>query len=219
LNASARGSWKPSEKSAAQAWQSFWPRGEPEKREANANVANYGKTRPRPSLPAILGNGKGSRERTQGGPDMPPRLFALLTDIAKPIAMPGTERGRAGSPETPPIIPAMVVQRTRRGQMTASRFARILTRGMARADKFTRVFADKLNIPTSFVFARVGSSCRNRRAFFPQGHRWGYRADVSRGNHDRLGHRRHAMPGDNLHAAHDKRLYGCVPVFRVANGK
>ena len=133
------------------AWQAFLAQREPEVREKNPNVANYEK-RPEPLTFQKPYSVKGSMERTQVPADMRLVLFAAEPDIAKPIAFAWDERGRLWVAETRDY-PHGVMEDQRMGNDSI----RICedTDGDGRADKFT-VFADKLNIPTSFVFARGG---------------------------------------------------------------
>lgn len=80
------------------------------------------------------------------------KLFASEPDIIKPIHMAWDERGRLWVAETVDY-PNMVRENKKEGRD----FIKILedTDGDGKADKFT-IFADGLNIPTSFVFANGG---------------------------------------------------------------
>ena len=133
------------------AWQAFLAQREPEQREKNPNVANYEK-RPEPLTFQKPYSVKGSMERTQVPADMRLVLFAAEPDIAKPIAFAWDERGRLWVAETRDY-PHGVMEDQRMGNDSIKICED--TDGDGRADKFT-VFADKLNIPTSFVFARGG---------------------------------------------------------------
>ncbi|HMJ91107.1 MAG TPA: PVC-type heme-binding CxxCH protein, partial [Candidatus Acidoferrum sp.] len=131
-------------------WETFLAQREPEKREANPTVANY-ERRSEPLTFVHPLSVKGSKERTQVPPDMRLELFAAEPDIAKPIAFAWDERGRAWVCETRDY--PHDVQRSGEGNDSIKICED--TNGDGRADKFT-VFADKLNIPTSLVFANGG---------------------------------------------------------------
>ena len=133
------------------AWQQFLAQREPELREKNANVANYEK-RPEPLTFQKPFSVKGSMERTQVPADMKLVLFASEPDIMKPIAFAWDRRGRLWVAETSDY-PHGVMEDQQQGH------DKIVicedTDGDGKADKFT-VFADRLNIPTSFTFANGG---------------------------------------------------------------
>src|SRR5690606_22738636 len=82
-----------------QQWESFLANREPERREANSNVANY-ERRPEPLTFQQPFSVKGSIERTQVPIDMRLELFVAEPDIAKPIAFAWDERGRLWVCET-----------------------------------------------------------------------------------------------------------------------
>jgi putative membrane-bound dehydrogenase-like protein len=132
-------------------WQAFLAQREPEVREKNANVANYEK-RPEPLTFQKPFSVKGSMERTQVPADMKLVLFASEPDIMKPIAFAWDARGRLWVAETSDY-PHGVKEDQQQGH------DKIVicedTDGDGKADKFT-VFADHLNIPTSFTFANGG---------------------------------------------------------------
>jgi putative membrane-bound dehydrogenase-like protein len=133
------------------AWQAFLAQREPEVREKNGNVANYEK-RPEPLTFQKPYSVKGSMERTQVAADLKLVLFAAEPDIMKPIAFAWDARGRLWVAETRDY-PHGVMEDQQKGNDSI----RICedTDGDGKADKFT-VFADKLNIPTSLVFANGG---------------------------------------------------------------
>ncbi len=83
--------------------------------------------------------------------DFEPQLFAAEPDITKPIAMAWDHRGRLWVAET--IDYPNELQREGQGRDRIKICED--TDGDGRADRFT-VFADKLSIPTSFVFAGGG---------------------------------------------------------------
>jgi putative membrane-bound dehydrogenase-like protein len=132
-------------------WQAFLAQREPEVREKDPNVANYEK-RSEPLTFQKPYSVKGSMERTQVPADMRLVLFASEPDIAKPIAFAWDERGRLWVAETRDY-PHGVMEDQQKGNDSIKICED--TDGDGKADKFT-VFADKLNIPTSFVFARGG---------------------------------------------------------------
>jgi glucose/arabinose dehydrogenase len=133
------------------AWQKFLAQREPEVREKNINVANYEK-RPEPLTFQKPYSVKGSMERTQVPADMKLVLFAAEPDIMKPIAFAWDARGRLWVAETRDY-PHGVMEDQQKGNDSIKICED--TDGDGKADKFT-VFADKLNIPTSLVFANGG---------------------------------------------------------------
>jgi len=133
------------------AWQAFLAQREPEVREKNGNVANYEK-RPEPLTFQKPYSVKGSMERTQVPADMKLVLFAAEPDIMKPIAFAWDARGRLWVAETRDY-PHGVMEDQQKGNDSIKICED--TDGDGKADKFT-VFADKLNIPTSLVFANGG---------------------------------------------------------------
>jgi len=132
-------------------WQKFLAQREPEVREKNGNVANYEK-RPEPLTFQKPYSVKGSMERTQVPADMKLVLFAAEPDIMKPIAFAWDARGRLWVAETRDY-PHGVMEDQQKGNDSIKICED--TDGDGKADKFT-VFADKLNIPTSLVFANGG---------------------------------------------------------------
>jgi putative membrane-bound dehydrogenase-like protein len=132
-------------------WQKFLAQREPEVREKNGNVANYEK-RPEPLTFQKPFSVKGSMERTQVPADMRLVLFASEPDIMKPIAFAWDARGRLWVCETSDYPHGV-----KEDQQQGNDRIKICedTDGDGKADKFT-VFADKLNIPTSLVFANGG---------------------------------------------------------------
>jgi len=132
-------------------WQAFLAQREPEVREKNGNVANYEK-RPEPLTFQKPYSVKGSMERTQVAADLKLVLFAAEPDIMKPIAFAWDARGRLWVAETRDY-PHGVMEDQQKGNDSIKICED--TDGDGKADKFT-VFADKLNIPTSLVFANGG---------------------------------------------------------------
>jgi putative membrane-bound dehydrogenase-like protein len=132
-------------------WQKFLAQREPEVREKNGNVANYEK-RPEPLTFQKPYSVKGSMERTQVPADLKLVLFAAEPDIMKPIAFAWDARGRLWVCETSDYPHGV-----KEDQQQGNDRIKICedTDGDGKADKFT-VFADKLNIPTSLVFANGG---------------------------------------------------------------
>lgn len=117
----------------------------------NAKIPNYEKRDPEPQLQAPL-NPAESQLLTQIPVGFKLELFAQEPDIVKPIAMAWDERGRLWIVETidyPNTVRDMKGEGVDRIKICED------TDGDGKADKFT-VFADKLNIPTSIVFARGG---------------------------------------------------------------
>lgn len=132
------------------AWRDFLAAREPELREPSPWVANY-ERRPQPVTFQKPLSPRGSMERTQVPADLRLTLFAAEPDILKPIAFAWDERGRLWVAETRDYPHG--VAKDGRGNDSI----RICedTDGDGRADRFT-LFADRLNIPTSLVFARGG---------------------------------------------------------------
>ncbi len=188
-----------------QEWESFLRGREEEKREANPNVANY-ERRPQAITFQQPFSVRGSRERTQVPADLRLELFAAEPDIAKPIAFAWDERGRCWVAETRDyphgVDPA--------GQGHDSIKICEDTDGDGRADKFT-VFADRLNIPTSLVFANGGVVVSQPPRFlFLQDTNGDDRADVRREVLTGWGIGDTHAQANNLHWGHDNWLYGCV---------
>ncbi len=187
------------------AWEAFVAQREPEKREANPNVANY-ERRPEPITFVHPLSVKGSKERTQVPVDMRLELFAAEPEIAKPIAFAWDERGRLW------ICEARDYPHGVNANGEGNDDIRICedTDGDGKADKFT-VFADKLNLPTSLVFVNGG-------VIVAQPPRFLFLKDTD--GDDKADVRREIMTGwgigdthaqaNNLHYGYDNWLYGCV---------
>ncbi len=186
-------------------WEAFLAQREPEKREANSNVANY-ERRPEAITFVHPLSVKGSKERTQVPADLRLELFASEPDIAKPIALAWDERGRLWVAETRDYPHGVRPS----GQGDDDIKICEDTNGDGKADKFT-VFADKLNIPTSLVFANGG-------IIVSQPPRFLFLKDTD--GDDRSDVRQEIMTGwgigdthaqaNNLHWGYDNWLYGCV---------
>ncbi|HSH93078.1 MAG TPA: PVC-type heme-binding CxxCH protein [Roseimicrobium sp.] len=187
-------------------WEAFFLNGrEPEKREANATVANYEK-RPQPVTFQYPFSPKGSIERTQVAPDLRLELFATEPEIAKPIFMAWDERGRCWVAETRDYPHDVKPD----GQGNDSIKICEDTDGDGRADKFT-VFADKLNIPTSFVFANGGIIVSQPPRFlFLKDTDGDGKADVRQEFMTGWGVNDTHAQANNLHYGVDNWLYGCV---------
>ncbi|MCC8424376.1 PVC-type heme-binding CxxCH protein [Mucilaginibacter sp. UR6-11] len=116
-----------------------------------ADIPNYENRNPAPKLQAPLSPAE-SQLLTQIPVGFKMQLFAAEPDIEKPIAMAWDERGRLWILETIDY-PNTVRETTGEGNDRIKICED--TDGDGKADKFT-IFADKLNIPTSIVFARGG---------------------------------------------------------------
>lgn len=186
-------------------WEKFLAQREPEKREASPTVANY----ERRSQPVTFQHPlsvKGSMERTQVPADCRLQLFAAEPDIAKPIAFAWDERGRLWVCETRDYPHAVQPDGKGRDSIKICED----TNGDGKADKFT-IFADRLNIPTSLVFANGG-------VIVSQPPRFLFLKDTD--GDDRADMRTEIMTGwgvndthaqaNNLHYGYDNWLYGCV---------
>ncbi len=186
-------------------WEKFLAQREPESREARPTIANYEK-RAQPVTFQHPLTVKGSIERTQVPADFKLQLFAAEPDIAKPIFMAWDERGRLWIAETRDY--PHDVKPDGRGNDSIKICED--TDGDGRADKFT-VFADKLNIPTGFVFTSGG-------IVVSQSPRFLFLKDTD--GDDRADERREIMTGwgindthaqaNNLHYGYDNWLYGAV---------
>lgn len=123
----------------------------PEVKYADAVIPNYEKKEPAPKFQEPLTPDE-SMKLIQVPVGFELRLFAAEPDIHKPIYMNWDERGRLWVIETVDY-PNMVRENKKEGRD----LIKILedTDGDGKADKFT-VFADKLNIPTSFAFINGG---------------------------------------------------------------
>ncbi|MDP3073702.1 MAG: c-type cytochrome [Opitutaceae bacterium] len=186
-------------------WEKFLAQREPEQREARPTIANYEK-RAQPVTFQFPFSAKGSAERTQVAPDLRLVLFAAEPDIAKPIFMAWDERGRLWVAESRDYPHDVKPDGMGHDSIKICED----TDGDGRADKFT-VFADKLNIPTGFVFANGG-------IIVAQSPRFLFLKDTT--GDDRADERREIMTGwgindthaqaNNLHYGHDNWLYGAV---------
>lgn len=123
----------------------------PDVKYVDAKIPNYENRVPPPQFQEPL-TPEASMRLIQVPVGFELQLFAAEPDIQKPICMNWDERGRLWVAETVDY-PNMVREDKKQGR------DRILiledTNGDGKADKFT-VFADQLNIPTSFAFANGG---------------------------------------------------------------
>jgi putative membrane-bound dehydrogenase-like protein len=133
-------------------------------------------------------------------------LFAAEPDIAKPIFMAWDERGRLWVSETRDYPHGVVSG----GMGNDSIKICEDTDGDGKADKFT-VFADKLNLPTSFVFARGGVIVSQPPRFlFLKDTDGDDKADVREELLTGWGIGDTHAQANNLHYGLDNWLYGCV---------
>ena len=187
------------------AWKKFLAQREPEQREARPTIANYEK-RPEPLTFQFPFNVKGSVERTQVAPDLRLVLFAGEPDIAKPIFMAWDERGRLWIAETRDY--PHDVKPDGRGNDSIKICED--TDGDGRADKFT-VFADHLNIPTGFTFAKGGIVvAQSPRFLFLKDTNGDDKADVRTEIMTGWGINDTHAQANNLHYGFDNWLYGAV---------
>jgi putative membrane-bound dehydrogenase-like protein len=186
-------------------WKKFLAQREPEQREARPTIANYEK-RPEPVTFQFPLNVKGSVERTQVAPDLRLVLFAGEPDIAKPIFMAWDERGRLWIAETRDY--PHDVKPDGRGNDSIKICED--TDGDGRADKFT-VFADHLNIPTGFTFAKGGIVvAQSPRFLFLKDTNGDDQADVRTEIMTGWGINDTHAQANNLHYGFDNWLYGAV---------
>jgi putative membrane-bound dehydrogenase-like protein len=186
-------------------WETFCAQRETEEREQSPWVANYEK-RPEPLTFQHPFSVKGSIERTQVPADMKLKVFAQEPDIMKPIAFAWDERGRLWVAETRDYPHGYSADGVGNDDIKICED----TDGDGVADKFT-VFADHLNIPTSFTFANGGIIvAQPPRFLFLKSSKGDDHADIRQeiltgwGIGDT-----HGQAG-NLHYGYDNWLYGSV---------
>lgn len=186
-------------------WEKFLAQREPEQREARPTIANYEK-RPEPLTFQFPFEVKGSVERTQVAPDLRLVLFAGEPDIAKPIWVAWDERGRAWIAETRDYPHDVKPDGLGNDSIKICED----TDGDGRADKFT-VFADRLNIPTGFTFARGGIIVsQSPRFLFLKDTDGDDKADVRTEIMTGWGINDTHAQANNLHYGLDNWLYGAV---------
>ncbi|HEY3898763.1 MAG TPA: PVC-type heme-binding CxxCH protein [Chthoniobacter sp.] len=186
-------------------WEAFLAQREPEVREPHPQVANYEK-RPHPLTFQHPFSVKGSIERTQVPADMKLQVFASEPDIMKPIAFAWDERGRLWVAETRDYPHGFSPDGMGNDDIKICED----TKGTGVADKFT-VFADHLNIPTSFVFANGGIIvAQPPRFLFLKSSKGDDHADIRQEIFTGWGiGDTHGQAG-NLHYGLDNWLYGSV---------
>lgn len=186
-------------------WEAFLTQREPEKREPHPQVANYEK-RPEPITFQHPFSVKGSIERTQVPADMKLKVFAQEPDIMKPIAFAWDERGRLWVAETRDYPHGYNPDGIGNDDIKICED----TDGDGVADKFT-VFADHLNIPTSFTFANDGIIvAQPPRFLFLKSSKGDDHADIREEIFTGWGiGDTHGQAG-NLHYGYDNWLYGSV---------
>ena len=187
------------------AWEKFLAQREPEQREARPTIANYEKRAQPVSFQFPLGV-KGSTERTQVAPDLRLELFAAEPDISKPIFLAWDERGRLW------IAEARDYPHDVKPDGLGTDTIKICedTNGDGRADKFT-IFADRLNIPTGFVFTNGGIVvAQSPRFLFLKDTNGDDKADVRTEIMTGWGINDTHAQANNLHYGYDNWLYGAV---------
>ena len=134
-----------------QQWQKYAESIPQLKYREEPNIPNYEKRNPAPKYQEPL-SPEESAKLIQVPPGFDLELFASEPDIINPIAMEWDERGRLWVIET-----VDYPNTVRNDKGTGDDRIKICedTDGDGKADKFT-LFADKLNIPTSLVFANGG---------------------------------------------------------------
>jgi putative membrane-bound dehydrogenase-like protein len=186
-------------------WEAFVAKRETEKREANPNIANYEKRQEAITFQHPL-SVKGSLERTQVPIDLRLELFASEPEITKPIAFAWDERGRLWVAETRDYPHGVKAG----GQGNDSIKICEDTNGDGRADKFT-IFADKLNLPTSLVFARGGIIVAQSPVFlFLKDTNGDDKAEIREVVMESWGVKDTHAQASNLHYGYDNWLHGCV---------
>jgi len=178
------------------------------------NIPNYEKRNPAPKLQNPLSSVK-SQKLIQVPVGFEVELFAAEPDIVNPISMAWDERGRLWVIET-----IDYPNEVREEDGVGDDRIKICedTNGDGKADKFT-IFADKLNIPTSIVFANGGIIISQAPIFlFLKDTNGDDKADVRQtiitgwGKSDT-----HAGPS-NLKYGLDNKIYGTVG-YAAFNGK
>lgn len=119
--------------------------------EERDNIPNYEQRDPAPKYQLPL-SPEASQKLIQVPPGFDVQLFASEPDIINPIAMDWDEKGRLWVIET---VDYPNTVRDDKGEGDDRIKICEDTNGDGKADKFT-IFADKLNIPTSFTFANGG---------------------------------------------------------------
>ena len=186
-------------------WEAFLAQREQEVREPHPQVANYEK-RPQPITFQHPFSVNGSIERTQVPADMKLQVFASEPDIMKPIAFAWDERGRLWVAETRDYPHGYNPDGVGNDDIKICED----TKGTGVADKFT-VFADHLNIPTSFTFANGGIIvAQPPRFLFLKSSKGDDHADIREEIFTGWGiGDTHGQAG-NLHYGYDNWLYGSV---------
>ncbi|MSU33211.1 MAG: hypothetical protein EXS25_11290 [Pedosphaera sp.] len=186
-------------------WQAFIDQRDIEQRQADPNIANY-ERRPQAITFQQPFSVKGSVERTHLAPDLRMELFAAEPDIAKPISMAWDERGRLWVCETRDYPHGVKAN----GEGNDSIKICEDTDGDGKADKFT-VFADRLNLPTSLVFANVGVIVSQPPRFlFLKDTNGDGKADIRQTILEGWGIGDTHAQANSLHYGYDNWLYGCV---------
>ncbi len=186
-------------------WEAFVAARETEKRERNANVANYEK-RPEPLTFQHPYSVKGSMERTQVAADLRLELFASEPDIMKPIAFTWDERGRLWVVETQDYPHGVSPDGVGHDDIKICED----TDGDGKADKFT-IFADKLNLPTSLVLVNGGVIvAQPPQLLFLKDTDGDGKADKREVLVDGFGIKDTHAQASNLHYGMDGWIYGCV---------
>jgi len=171
-----------------------------------AKIANYEKRDPIPQLQAPL-SPEESMKHIQIPPEFRLELFASEPDIINPIAINWDERGRLWVLETVDYPNDITIE-----EGVGNDRIKIVedTDGDGKADKFT-VFADKLSVPTSLVFANGGVIVSQAPHFiFFKDTDGDDKADVKEIIMDGWGtYDTHAGPS-NLKYGFDNRIWGVV---------
>jgi putative membrane-bound dehydrogenase-like protein len=173
--------------------------------QESSRIPNYERRNPPLKLQEAL-SPAASMTHIQVPPGFRLELFASEPDIVKPIAINWDERGRLWIAETIDYPNDIHPGRPGRDRI------KILedTNGDGKADKFT-VFADSLNIPTSFVFTNGGVLVSHMPSFiFLKDTNGDDRADVKQEVLGGWGFGdTHAGP-NNLRYGFDNRIWGAV---------
>lgn len=177
-------------------------------------VPNYERRNPAPKVQESL-TPQQSMSLMQVPVDFKLQLFASEPDIVNPIYMNWDERGRLWVIET--VDYPNEIKDDDRGDDRI----KILedTDGDGKADKFT-VFADKLNIPTSFVFTNGGILVSQAPSFvFLKDTDGDDKADVRQNVLPGWGKRDTHAQASNLRYGFDNRIWGVVGYSGYYNGR
>ena len=177
-------------------------------------VPNYERRDPAPRVQQSLSPAE-SMSLMQVPVDFELQLFASEPDVVNPVFMTWDERGRLW------VIETVDYPNEVKDDDIGDDRIKILedTNGDGKADKFT-IFADKLNIPTSFVFANGGIIVSHAPSFlFLKDTDGDDKADVKQEIVTGWGKRDTHAQASNLRYGLDNKIWGVVGYSGYYNGK